>query len=229
MSTITKGYSFGQTELVTNTKLHSLVDDGAVTAIVNADIGASAAIVGSKLNLAAAGAIGGTTPSTGAFTTLSGTSLVATTADINAGTFDGIVGGTTPAAGAFTTLTATGDIYTNAWADYSATSTVVGWVSFTTKSIYTKKIGKTVFVSYSIAGTSNAATASFTVPYTIASPNFYSVSGYASDAGGTPVAGNIVVVAGGVVIDLRKDATTNAAWTASGTKTVLGRFSYESA
>ena len=32
-------------------------------------------------------------------------SLVATTADINAGTFDGIVGGTTPAAGTFTTVT----------------------------------------------------------------------------------------------------------------------------
>ena len=115
------------------------------------------------------------------------------------------------------------------WTNYSATSTIVGWAAGLTKSIYTKKIGKTVFVSYSIAGTSNAATASFTVPYTIASPNFYSVSGYASDAGGNPVAGNIVVVAGGVAIDLRKDATTNAAWTASGTKVVLGRFSYESA
>ena len=34
-------------------------------------------------------------------------SLVATTADINAGTFDGIVGGTTPAAGTFTTLIGT--------------------------------------------------------------------------------------------------------------------------
>ena len=32
-------------------------------------------------------------------------SLVATTADINGGTFDGIVGGTTPAAGSFTTVT----------------------------------------------------------------------------------------------------------------------------
>jgi len=38
------------------------------------------------------------------------TSLVATTADINAGTFDGIVGGTTPADGSFTTLSATGDV-----------------------------------------------------------------------------------------------------------------------
>ena len=35
-------------------------------------------------------------------------SLVATTADINAGTFDGIVGGTTPAAGTFTAFTSTG-------------------------------------------------------------------------------------------------------------------------
>ena len=35
------------------------------------------------------------------------TSLVATTADINAGTVDAVVGGTTPAAGTFTTLTAT--------------------------------------------------------------------------------------------------------------------------
>jgi len=35
-------------------------------------------------------------------------SLVATTADINAGTFDGIVGGTTPADGSFTTLSASG-------------------------------------------------------------------------------------------------------------------------
>lgn len=38
--------------------------------IVNADINASAAIIGSKLNLSSPGAIGGTTPSTGAFSTL---------------------------------------------------------------------------------------------------------------------------------------------------------------
>ena len=36
------------------------------------------------------------------------TSAVITTADINAGTFDGIIGGTIPAAGSFTTLTASG-------------------------------------------------------------------------------------------------------------------------
>jgi hypothetical protein len=43
------------------------------------------------------------------------TSLVATTADINAGTFDGIVGGTTPADGSFTTLSATGNLTQGNW------------------------------------------------------------------------------------------------------------------
>ena len=31
MATITKGYTFGATELVTNTKLHALVDSATIT------------------------------------------------------------------------------------------------------------------------------------------------------------------------------------------------------
>lgn len=38
MATVTKGYTFGATELVTNTKLHTLVDSATVTGIVAADI-----------------------------------------------------------------------------------------------------------------------------------------------------------------------------------------------
>jgi hypothetical protein len=49
MATLSKGYTFGATEQVTNTKLHSLVDDGTVTEIVNADIDATAAIIDTKL------------------------------------------------------------------------------------------------------------------------------------------------------------------------------------
>ena len=63
MATLTKGQTFGATELVTNTKLHNLVDSATITGIINAEIDASAAIVGSKLNLAAPGIIGGTVPS----------------------------------------------------------------------------------------------------------------------------------------------------------------------
>ena len=60
MGTLTKGYSFGSTELVTNTKLHNLIDDGTVTAIVNADISATAAIVDTKLaQIATADAVDG--------------------------------------------------------------------------------------------------------------------------------------------------------------------------
>jgi hypothetical protein len=50
--------------------------------------------------------IGATTPSTGAFTT-----LTASTADINGGTIDNaVIGGSTAAAGTFTTLSASGDV-----------------------------------------------------------------------------------------------------------------------
>jgi hypothetical protein len=49
MATVTKGYTFGATETVTNAKLHSLVDSATVTAIVNADVDASAAIADTKL------------------------------------------------------------------------------------------------------------------------------------------------------------------------------------
>lgn len=47
--------------------------------IINADVKSDAAIVGSKLNLAAAGAIGGGTPATGAFTTLAASDQVTIT------------------------------------------------------------------------------------------------------------------------------------------------------
>jgi hypothetical protein len=49
MATVSKGYTFGSTELVTNTKLHSLVDSATVTSIVNADVASNAAIVDTKL------------------------------------------------------------------------------------------------------------------------------------------------------------------------------------
>ena len=84
-----------------------------------------------SIHLVNSGSISGSSTSTGSFgrvaaSTIEGTlvtaaqgnitslgtiaSLVATTADINAGTFDGIVGGTTPAAGTFTNLTVTTDV-----------------------------------------------------------------------------------------------------------------------
>lgn len=53
MATLTRGYTFGSSESVTNTKLHTLVDSGSCTAIVNADVASNAAIAYSKLDLSA--------------------------------------------------------------------------------------------------------------------------------------------------------------------------------
>jgi len=49
MSTISKGYVFGTTELVTNVKLHTLVESATISGIVNAEISATASIVDTKL------------------------------------------------------------------------------------------------------------------------------------------------------------------------------------
>jgi hypothetical protein len=50
------------------------------------------------------------------------------------------------------------------WTDYSSSSTVVGWSSFTRKTILCNVIGKLLIVQYSLIGTSNATTVSFTLP-----------------------------------------------------------------
>lgn len=103
MAQLGKGYTFGATEQVTSTKLHNLVESGTVTEIVNADVASDAAIVeskfawddstghthsgsgdGTKVDLSAPGAIGGTTPNSGAFS------------DLTATTIDGAIGSVTP-------------------------------------------------------------------------------------------------------------------------------------
>lgn len=51
-----------------------------------------------------------------------------------------------------------------AWTDYSATSTIVGWSSTTTKQFRYKQHGKTVYFAIVVAGTSNSGSISFTLP-----------------------------------------------------------------
>jgi len=59
-ATLAKGYVFGATESVTNTKLHLLVDSGSVGAISNADIANDASIADSKLaSISTAGKVSG--------------------------------------------------------------------------------------------------------------------------------------------------------------------------
>jgi microcystin-dependent protein len=61
MATVTKGRTFVSGEVVTPTKLNTLVDSATVTGIVNADIDAAAAIVDTKLaTIATAGKVANT-------------------------------------------------------------------------------------------------------------------------------------------------------------------------
>jgi len=62
MATISKGYTFGATETVTNTKLHTLVDDATISGIVNADIDGSADIDSTKIDLSSSGYLTTGTP-----------------------------------------------------------------------------------------------------------------------------------------------------------------------
>jgi hypothetical protein len=113
------------------------------------------------------------------------------------------------------------------WTDYSATSTIVGWASFTDKQIYTKKIGNTVFVSFRIEGTSNETSTSFTLPYT--SSNTVRINGCAvtADAGAfTTTGGRIYFDGNSTTVTLSKDMA-GAAWTNSGTKIIVGQLFYD--
>ena len=77
------------TEVLTAADLNAEFDNILDHSILNADIGASAAIVGSKLDLSVPGVIGGTTPANGTFTTLQ------VNTSLNPDAFDGAPIGTT--------------------------------------------------------------------------------------------------------------------------------------
>ena len=112
------------------------------------------------------------------------------------------------------------------WADYSATSTIVGWSSYTTKEIYTKKIGKTVFVAFNIQGTSDSTATTFTLPYT----NTAGISVYntymGQDTGGGYAPYSLYLAATGSTVVFNV-AGLSATWTASGAKGIVGQFFYE--
>jgi len=124
-------------------------------------------------------------------------------------------------------LHTTGDIYTTAWTDYSSTSTITGWSSFTVQKIYYKKVGDLGVVEFLISGTSNAATASFTLPVALTAKNVSALTlRYAigiTDSG-TPAGGLALIDPNTVIVYCSK--TFNVAdynnWTASAAKTVGG-------
>ena len=114
------------------------------------------------------------------------------------------------------------------WVDYSATSTIVGWSSFTVKQIWYRKIGKQVFCYFSLSGTSNATNATFTLPdNNNATITSITLSAQITDNGtssNTP--GRIITTTSSNVITINRDRI-GTAFTNTGTKACNGQFFYQ--
>jgi hypothetical protein len=113
------------------------------------------------------------------------------------------------------------------WTDYSATSSIQGWSSFTTKQISYKKSGTLVFVHFFLAGPSDNAVTWFSLPYT-------SVSGL-DILQAIPAKDNNIIISNAVaavnasdyIVRVYKDLA-GTGWTTGGvTKQVSGDFFYE--
>jgi len=120
-------------------------------------------------------------------------------------------------------IVADGDIYTVAWTDYSGTSTIDGWSSYTTKEIEYKKIGDMVFVSFRIVGTSDETFATFTLPHAEAQSG-NPINTILTQDDSTWAIGYISV--GGSTATCYQDSASGG-FTASGTKGIYGQFFYE--
>ena len=123
-------------------------------------------------------------------------------------------------------LIGTGDLFNVPWTDYSGISTIVGWSSFTTQKIFYKKIGKLIFVEFSISGTSNSTSAYFTLPFDRHN-NAYSlkVPMQITDSGSVQLGLFEIATNGGTVTCY--STIGEAGWTATGTKGVIGQFWFE--
>lgn len=106
--------------------------------------------------------------------------------------------------------------------DYSATSTIVGWSSFTSKFLVYKKIGRLVFVNFNFIGTSNSTSTSFTLPFTNVIQHVYSIC-RVQDNGGTIDAGLAILTNTSNTVSLYK-TINGGGWTATGTKAAQGQF-----
>lgn len=112
--------------------------------------------------------------------------------------------------------------------NYSATSTVIGWSSFTTKEIHVKNEGKMVYVAFNLQGTSNSASSTFTVPYTSDNaPLGYGDALQLAVNGGTTstTATRVVMGASTTAATIYSNMSTGG-WVTSGDKIVVGSFWY---
>jgi len=120
-----------------------------------------------------------------------------------------------------------------AWLDYTSTSTITGWSSFTSgrKFIFYRQMGKRIDVAWHLEGTSNSTLTKFTLPFTSANIgtafNFAGVASLHYDNGSYPATTGVVSCVNNTnVVDCFM-SYAGAAWTASGTKIAEGQIVVE--
>lgn len=114
------------------------------------------------------------------------------------------------------------------WVDYSSISTVVGWSSFTSKYIFYKIEGDTLFWNVLIEGTSDSTSASFTLPSTLAVgfPTVQTLSKIRNSGTISVDAGLCAIATSSDVMNLFRNITASA-WTNSGGKSVYAQGFYK--
>jgi len=111
------------------------------------------------------------------------------------------------------------------WKDHGADSTITGFSSISTRTISYKVVGNVGCVVYFIAGTSNAITFSFTLPFSTPSIGIRTFSAARGKDNGTflvaPAMTRVEVDSN--VVDVFKD-WGSANWTNTGEKVARGQF-----
>ena len=114
----------------------------------------------------------------------------------------------------------------NTWVDYSATSTIVGWSSFTIKNIRYYVVGKIITVFYQFTGTSNSTTTTFTLPFANAGTNVFYPNAYTNNGVSGVTPGRTRFLTGDSFATMAID-WANVNFSAIGTKTCAGTIIYE--
>jgi len=120
-----------------------------------------------------------------------------------------------------------GDLYTVTWTDYSGTSTIIGWSSFTFKNLSYKKVGKLMFVTFRLVGTSNSTSTSFTLPYSAANPLFTNLCRAQDNSGAYAV--GIIGMVGGSSVATAYPTVAGGSWTVGNQKVIEGTLWYQTA
>ncbi len=116
---------------------------------------------------------------------------------------------------------------TDAWVDYTATSTVVGWASFTTNSIRYQLGYKSCHIVAILSGESNSASLTFTLPVALGSSAIAAIVFLNWGVNNAVQATKAASITGSTLTVGNSPVLTSTNWTASGTKSVGINIVYE--